>query len=162
MSDFCGVDHPDLPISCEYREDPTKHEEHMGFHDGELVEWPNDGYTVQKVSNPKNNASRLATAANRVHDRERPIVRTDDPANSHVAAERIHPKRGSRKSLVLEALRSAGGDGWVDGTALETPEVGGSQGTRRLRELRADGWAIEARPHPTSDTAWQYRLSNPT
>lgn len=159
MADTCGADHPDRPVTCSYREASSKHEEHMGFDGPDMIEWANDQYQPPKSSNPKNNAVKLATIANKVHERERPIVRTEDPPNAHLAAERIQPKRGSRKSLVLEALRSADGE-WVDGTSLETPEVGGSQGTRRLRELRSDGWAIEARPHPTSATAWQYRLSN--
>lgn len=87
-----------------------------------------------------------------------PIVRTDDPWTSHVAAERIEPKRGTRKALVLAVLQAAAGE-WVDGAALTRPEVGGSEGLRRLRELRtAHGWPIERRPNPASATAWQYRL----
>lgn len=86
-----------------------------------------------------------------------PIVGRGDGANSHLAARRIEPKLGTRRRLVLDALRRAQG-GWVDGTVLETSGCGGSQGTRRARELRAAGWPIEIRPNPYSATAWQYRL----
>ena len=64
----------------------------------------------------------------------------------------------SRKEQVLERLRRAGG-AWVDGSELATPEVGGSEGLRRLRELRADGHPILDRPHPDPDRdIRQYRL----
>lgn len=86
-----------------------------------------------------------------------PIARHDDAANAVLAAQRIEPKLGTRRSKVLAALRRRI-DEWVDGTYLETPEVGGSQGTRRARELRSAGFPIELRPHPYSATAWQYRL----
>lgn len=89
---------------------------------------------------------------------EPPVVRTEDPWTAHEAANRVEPTRGTRKAAVLNLLRSAGG--WVDGAAIASPDVGGSEGLRRLRELREhDGWSIERRPHPTSSTAWQYRLN---
>lgn len=89
-----------------------------------------------------------------------PIVRATDPWTSHVAADRIEPSRGTRKAAVLAVLQAAGD--WVDGSLLTLPNVGGSEGLRRLRELRdADGWPIERRPHPESATAWQYRLPRP-
>lgn len=54
---------------------------------------------------------------------------------------------------------------WVDGTDLANEEVGGSEGLKRLRELRteleAEGrYAIEMRPHPSPDRAiFQYRMT---
>jgi hypothetical protein len=49
--------------------------------------------------------------------------------------------------------------GWVDGHVLCHPQIGGSEGLRRLRELRADGHRIERRHHPDKDrTDNQYRL----
>lgn len=64
----------------------------------------------------------------------------------------------SRKEQVLERLRRAGG-AWVDGSELATPEVGGSEGLRRLRELRAEGHAILDRQHPDPERdIRQYRL----
>lgn len=50
-------------------------------------------------------------------------------------------------------------DGWVDGYALCSPGLGGSEALRRLRELRALGHEIEMRAHPLHGrTARQYRL----
>lgn len=91
-----------------------------------------------------------------------PIASPADPPSSLLAAERIEPERGTRKGRVLAVLdlaASGPGDGWVDGHELTAPGVGGSEGLRRLRELRQGGWKIERRPNPTSPTAWQYRLA---
>lgn len=57
-------------------------------------------------------------------------------------------------------LRVATPKGWVDGWALCHPGIGGSEGLRRLRELRADGYTIEMRRHPSPDRQGtrQYRL----
>lgn len=67
----------------------------------------------------------------------------------------------TRKQQVLERLKEAEG-GWVDGTEIETKYVGGQSGTRRLRELRAEGHTIEERRHPDTDRdIWQYRLVPP-
>ena len=64
----------------------------------------------------------------------------------------------SRRLEVLRRLRPAPG-AWVETPDLSSALVGGSEGTRRLRELRAQGWRIEARPHPEPGrTSWQYRL----
>jgi hypothetical protein len=55
-------------------------------------------------------------------------------------------------------------DQWIDGPELANEEVGGSEGLKRLRELRAEGerlrtYRVESRLHPdkTRDI-WQYRL----
>lgn len=64
----------------------------------------------------------------------------------------------SRKEQILEVLRENKGE-WVDGTRLASPEVGGSEGLRRLRELRTDGYSIQQRRHPDPERGiWQYRL----
>lgn len=144
----CIEAHPELGVVCDR---PLPHGMHMHGRPPHRVEWrtpvkPSDDATMRDV-----------VAAIAPEHRGRPIVGRNDPQNAHVAAARIEPKRGTRNALVLLALRSANGD-WVEGTYLETPEVGGAQGTRRARELRAMGWPIELRPHPSSDTAWQYRL----
>jgi len=50
-------------------------------------------------------------------------------------------------------------DGWVDGWVLCHPGIGGSEGLRRLRELRADGVTIDKRFDPRANhTGYQYRL----
>ena len=81
-----------------------------------------------------------------------PLARRSDPVTSHVGAAIIEPKRSTRKGQVLAALRSGS---WVPGYELCTNECGGSEGLRRLRELRAEGWLIETRF--VEDVA-QYRL----
>jgi hypothetical protein len=64
----------------------------------------------------------------------------------------------TRKKQVLERLRQAAGD-WVNGPELANETVGGSEGHRRLRELRAEGYAIEERKHPDPNRSiWQYRM----
>jgi hypothetical protein len=64
----------------------------------------------------------------------------------------------TRKELVLDVLRAAEG-GWVNTTEIANAQVGGSEGMRRLRELRADGYTIERRGHPDPKVSqYQYRL----
>lgn len=64
----------------------------------------------------------------------------------------------TRKEQILHLLLEANGE-WVDGSRLATEEVGGSEGLRRLRELRSDGYRIQQRRHPDPDRAiWQYRI----
>jgi hypothetical protein len=65
----------------------------------------------------------------------------------------------SRKSQVLEHLR-LNLNRWVDGTELATEEVGGSEGLKRLRELRTEGYSIERRKHPDpAREIHQYKLT---
>jgi hypothetical protein len=65
----------------------------------------------------------------------------------------------TRAQQVLRRLREAQGE-WVDGTELANEVVGGSEGLKRLRELRGLGWDIEERRHPNPRRAiWQYRLA---
>jgi hypothetical protein len=71
----------------------------------------------------------------------------------------------TRKEAVLELLRSAQEDrgrdsGWVTTAEINSKEVGGTEGTRRLRDLRADGYIIEKRKHPDPAVdQFQYRLA---
>jgi hypothetical protein len=61
-----------------------------------------------------------------------------------------------RQLAVLSVLK----DGqWHDGPELTHPEVGGSEGLRRLRELRAKGYMIEMRIKAKGKTTRQYRLA---
>jgi hypothetical protein len=66
----------------------------------------------------------------------------------------------TRKEQVLARLTEAKGE-WVNGSELATAAVGGSEGLKRLREARAEGWPIEDRRHPHGDRdVWQYRLAS--
>lgn len=66
----------------------------------------------------------------------------------------------TRKEKVLDTLS----DGeWHDGYDLCHPSVGGSEGLRRLRELRADGHSIAKRlkpDRPYGSSVHQYRLED--
>ena len=65
----------------------------------------------------------------------------------------------TRKQQVLEYL-AQNGNHWVDGTEIATPQVGGSEGLKRLRELRAEGYPILTRRHPNPNKdVYQYRLT---
>lgn len=86
-----------------------------------------------------------------------PIVGTDDPETSKEAAERYEPKRDTAKGRVLVYLQARIGQ-WVDAPELTTEAVGGFAGTRRLRELREQGWPIDTRPKPGAENTWQHRL----
>ena len=64
----------------------------------------------------------------------------------------------TRKQQVLSHLRARKGQ-WVDGPEIANEEVGGSEGHRRLRELRLDGYKIPMRKHPDPRRdIWQYML----
>lgn len=64
----------------------------------------------------------------------------------------------TRKEQILKLLLDNLGQ-WVDGPRLASEEVGGSEGLRRLRELRADGHRIQQRHHPDAERdIWQYRI----
>jgi hypothetical protein len=67
----------------------------------------------------------------------------------------------TRKELVLQYLLARKND-WVDGPELANEEVGGSEGLKRLRELRAEGLPIQTRRHPDpARDIWQYRYVVP-
>jgi hypothetical protein len=87
------------------------------------------------------------------------MARRDGPRSSQVAAALAAPKAGTRKAKVLAVLQSAAGQ-WVPGEQLANPQVGGSEGLKRLRELRADGWLIEEKPPPGGDGMWWYRMGD--
>lgn len=71
----------------------------------------------------------------------------------------------TRKDQVFQYLKTRL-NAWVDGTELANAEVGGSEGLKRLRELRKDlaeegTYEIEMRGHPDPDKdIYQYRLTN--
>lgn len=66
----------------------------------------------------------------------------------------------TRKQQVLDYLQRHRNE-WIDGPSLATPEVGGSEGLKRLRELRLEGLPIQTRKHPDpSRDIWQYRLTD--
>lgn len=64
------------------------------------------------------------------------------------------PDASTRRDRVLSLLQRGG---WFSGPEIANERVGGSEGLRRLRELRADGWEIDERPVKGSNVH-QYRL----
>ena len=70
----------------------------------------------------------------------------------------MNKNKMTRKDLVLELLVQ-NMNVWIDGPRIANPEVGGSEGLKRLRELREEGHKIENRRHPDKNRdIWQYRL----
>ena len=64
----------------------------------------------------------------------------------------------TRRELVLQLLQRHTNE-WVDGTRIASAEVGGSEGLKRLRELRQAGYDIRMRKHPDPRRdIFQYRL----
>ena len=65
----------------------------------------------------------------------------------------------TQQEKVLDRLS---GSGWVDGYDLCHPSIGGTEGLRRLRELREIGYPIEKRlkpNRPRGSRVYQYRLT---
>lgn len=167
---LCGAPHPETGQGCILS--VGNHPQHQAGFGKARTFWDSDSYVppepkesrAQQAESRKRTEKLFLEASKQMTPEtsalDGPIVRHDDPESAHLAAERIEPKRGTRAFKVLEHLRSVRGE-WVDGFDLATEEIGGSEGLRRLRELRKAGWDIEERPHPTNDTAWQYRMAPP-
>lgn len=68
------------------------------------------------------------------------------------------PVRGKRRVRVLEMLSDLR---WHPGYELTSAEVGGSEGLRRLRELRDMGAPIEMKKAPNDRTTRLYRMTEP-
>jgi hypothetical protein len=150
-TDLCDEPHPDRPdVLC--RKDKPCWGSH--YNPREDVSWPG---RQLPGNTPRTTLVDMARRADHTPPSGPPIVRTIDPPTAHEAARRIQPKRGTAKARVLDYLRRCAPE-WVDAPELTDSVVGGSEGLRRVRELRQEGWEIETRPAPGSQTAWQYRL----
>ena len=70
----------------------------------------------------------------------------------------VNQSKKTRKQLVLEVLEK-NLNVWIDGSVLMQPDCGGGRFGARIEELRKDGHAVEARPHPDPKRdIWQYRI----
>ncbi|MDB5280837.1 MAG: hypothetical protein JWR61_5792 [Ferruginibacter sp.] len=67
----------------------------------------------------------------------------------------VKSPKPTRKQLVLSYLKK--NRKYVPGYELTRPEVGGTEGLRRLRELRADGINIISRRNPDSGD-YEYKI----
>lgn len=65
------------------------------------------------------------------------------------------PTDGTTKTAVANLLLDHQGD-WIN--ASDFILTAGPAATRRIRQLRADGWAIRLRRNPESPLSFQYRL----
>jgi hypothetical protein len=87
----------------------------------------------------------------RAYGDRRPVATPPDASKPYSGAT------PTRCDLVLRVLL----DGqWHATTELLGPKVGGSEGMRRLRELRERGWAIQKRRREGS-AQWEYRIPLP-
>lgn len=90
-------------------------------------------------------------------DLRRHWVDRHDGTGEHLEDVRIVSLE-TRRGAVLRILQ----DGrWHSTAELDHPAVGGSEGTRRLRELRKLGYTIEKRRHEGHDD-FEYRLLSVT
>ena len=70
----------------------------------------------------------------------------------------MNRSKKTRKQLVLEVFQK-NLNVWIDGSVLMQPDCGGGRFGARIEELRKDGHAVEARPHPDPKRdIWQYRI----
>jgi hypothetical protein len=84
------------------------------------------------------------------------LRRSDDPENSHVAAERWYPTGQTCLDRCLDLLLYRHGE-WVDASEFVDPAIGGLNATRRLRELREGDPNVETRLKPETANTWQWR-----
>jgi hypothetical protein len=84
---------------------------------------------------------------------------TTDTKNT-TARTRVHGalKHARRNKLEVNGEPIPTPAGWVSGWTLSRPEIGGTEGLRRLRELRAHGENNEMR-RIVGSTAFEYRLA---
>lgn len=142
-------------------DDPT-----LGWYSTGMRVWPSVSFLLKGMASElterrTQEAAEPSKSLNPTPGPSRPtkaLSRRTDPWTAKEGAERIEPKRETRKAEVLDKLRAHEGV-WVSGSLLATMSCGGSEGLRRLRELRADnGWPIERRRDPESETMFEYRL----
>lgn len=120
----------------------------------ERVSWENTEYrSPQQFGEQARHAKVLIETRAR---EAREIIARDTPQKplGSAAGQRKRTRLGQVANLLVNNVGI-----WIDGYRLETQEIGGSSGLRRVRELRDDyGWVIENRPHPTHSSTDQYRL----
>lgn len=168
----CGAEHPEREgVHCMRPVDQcfVYHlSEEPGPYGGTLdVHWsnPKEKPKPEKESNPskaKGIADRVrggkVPADSLPHSPSHKLYEAEGPLTSKIAAERTEVTRQGQLRQTAEFLDAHVGE-WIPGTAFNTPEVGGQDGTRRVRELRDDyNWPIENRPMKDS-TTWEYRLA---
>jgi len=134
-----------------------------GFHSSakDDVVWPGLPQPPKKPSKAEDKAKVINSATSET--RTGPptgLVRNSDPKNSYEAIASYEEFRGTAKERVLGYLAERMGE-WVDAPDLTAPGIGGFAGTRRLRELRDDGYLIETRRKPGEGNTWQHRLLEP-
>ena len=152
-AETCRTEHPDQPgVYCE-RIPPC-----WGYHAQGRITWPSDiEHPGTRASQTKSKRAQIISST---QPRRTPRPVTVGSPTSEEAWRRYEPKADTAKGRVLGYLRERM-DQWVDAPVLTSDDVGGFAGTRRLRELREDGWLIETRPKPGGTNTWQHRLVSP-
>jgi len=116
-----------------------------GQHNIDLKEWVEKGLEHLQEAEPtiKEAGERSAALL---------IERNTQPETKSMDAERLDTAR----DRVLDFM----GDGqWHKAHEITDPGVGGSEGLRRLRELRADGYKVYKRKH--TEGTWEYSIETP-
>lgn len=157
--DLCNAVHPDHPeLACALERTERGHPLHLalrpvvGRSQPDEYVWPDPNYRSQHEIREQGRTAKATI------DTAAAAVRQEIRRNRQQVPLGLQPgqRKKTRLGQVANVLVNNVGV-WIDGHRLETVEVGGSSGLRRLRELRDDyGWNIEQRPTNTSTD--QYRL----
>lgn len=81
------------------------------------------------------------------------LIRMPRKEVSQLVTRTVPGKALTRKQRVFNVLKSLK---WIPGYELTTVEVGGTEGLRRVRELRAEGYNIKVRR--TDEGTFEYRM----
>lgn len=82
------------------------------------------------------------------------LARRHDPPSSHEAERLIEPVAAYCVSRAFSVLVDAYPE-WVSGEAIK--EAAGSEGLRRLRQVKDHGYDYDKRPPPNGRGVWYYR-----
>jgi hypothetical protein len=155
----CATKHPDRPeLSCILPRTERGHREHLamvyvpGRSQPDSVTWPDLDYRSPEFYRQQGQEAAQRIQSGAVLVREQIRLNTPQRPLGRAAGQRKKTRLGQVANLLVNNVGV-----WIDGHRLATVEIGGSEGLKRLRELRDDyGWHIENRPVPNSTD--QYRL----
>jgi hypothetical protein len=79
------------------------------------------------------------------------------PTRRELVHNALKAARRGKLTINGEAVKTPAG--WVPGYLLTHPAIGGTEGLRRLRELRKDGLNVEMKAIGDGSSAYQYRVA---
>lgn len=155
----CATKHPEQPmLACILVRSERGHPHHLalryieGRSQPEQVMWPDLDYRSSQDLREQSRQASSTIARHADTLRQKILDSTPQKPLGLRPGQRKKTRLGQVANLLVNNVGV-----WIDGHRLETVEVGGSSGLRRLRELRDDyGWNIDQRPTATSTD--QYRL----